>query len=190
MPKTEVERWLDEIGPAFPSMEEIRSEWIMGAHQKLEGQLHQARAAALLQRHFGEHSVIDFAKEMDVKPSTVYRYSAVWRRLLEALGSESGIYQRLEHSPLSLSQIVETSRYPVAEISARMDEAEDEKLSSRAITARRMEWEDEQNSAAQEQFALSDDHQPEVIELVECPNCHEHFHINDANTWTDVSDKE
>jgi hypothetical protein len=183
MPKTEVERWLEEIGPAFPTLEELYSEWTLGAHKKLEGQLHQARAAALLSRHYGEGSIEEFAARMNVAAPTVYRYAYLWRRLLEALGSEGEIYQRLEHSPLSISTIIEAARFPTEQVAKALDEAEDEGWSSRKTSAIRSERAEQSLREAQESFALETGKNAEVIELVECPECGAHFHINEANTW-------
>ena len=120
-----------------PSLEEIKSEWTMGASQKLMGQLRQARAAASLEKHYGQGSVEGFAREMYVSPSTVYAYAATWRKLLDAFGEEGEVYGRLENSPLKISNVMEAVKE--TDIPKALDEAEDEGLSSRQQEARRRE---------------------------------------------------
>jgi DNA repair exonuclease SbcCD ATPase subunit len=158
---TEVQRVHDPeiIIDSRPSWEDIKTEWTMGAHRKIEGQLRQARAAAVLETHYGLSSVEAFAKEVKVSPSTVYGYGAAWRRLMLAFGDEAEIYNRLESSPLTITNVLEATRESIEDIPRALDEAEDEGLSTRAQKARRRERQEPQNV--------------EMVREIVCPSCGE-----------------
>jgi ribosomal protein L32 len=141
---TEIQRIYDaEPVSTVPSMEELKSEWTVGAAQKLAGQLRQARAAAMLKTHYGAKSIEGFAKEMNTSASTVYEYARAWRRLLETFESEHEIYGRLEDSPLRISQVIESGRDE--DMARSLDEAEDDNLSSKAQRERRRERSEPKN---------------------------------------------
>lgn len=166
----ELERVYDAVPESSsPSMEELKSEWTMGASQKIAGQLRQARAAGMLETHYGAGSVEGFAREMNVAASTVYEYARVWRRLLETFEGESEIYGRLEDSPLRISQVIESGRDE--DMSSSLDEAEEDGLSAKAQKERRRERSVPANV--------------ETVEMLGCPECGSVFRMRDAKSWTE-----
>ena len=167
----ELERILDaEIVEDKPSIEDIKAEWTMGAERKLEGQLRQARAAYALQKHYGKASMESFAKEMDKGRSTVYAYAKLYARLLEFFPDQQQISERLESSPLTISNVMEASKeedFPKA-----LDEAEDDHLSTRQQEARRKERSEPKNV--------------ETITKLACPECGAISAMKDVQTWTEA----
>lgn len=163
---SELERVYDaEIVDDTPTLEDLKSEWTAGAETKLRGQLRQARAAYLVDRHYGESSVESFADELRAGRSTVYEYARVYRRLLQFFPSQEEISGRLDESPLTITNVIEASKeedFPKA-----LDEAEIEGHTTRQQKAKRKERETPKNV--------------ETIQRGTCPHCGSVFEARDAD---------
>lgn len=167
-PHTELERVRDaevvQEGDAY--WQSQVSEWTVGHAQALIGHLRSARAAASVERRYGEASLAEFAKEVGAGRSTCYQYAYAWNTLLFEFGSEESLSSRLENSPLSVWQVIECMKAPEGERKPMLDRAEDENLSISQIRAHR-QGEEEKNV--------------EVIEVIECPHCEQAFALSEAH---------
>ena len=101
------------------------------------------------------------------KKSKVYAYAQAYRKLAQAYEDEQALYSRLENSPLTIWQAIETAkRYPVDELPEALDRVEDE-----GLTTRQIRQPEEKNV--------------ETVTLCCCPKCGGVFPMSEAMTWTD-----
>lgn len=134
----ELERVYDaEVVEDRPEWELLVSEWANAASQVLIGQLRQARAAAMVQRHYGRASVEKFANEVGCSRSTAYDYARAWSIFGHLYFSEDGQPSgRLDNSGvIGIGHLIEASYSPdPVEV---LERAEDEGMTTRQIKAER-----------------------------------------------------
>lgn len=166
----ELERVYDaEVVEDRPEWELLVSEWADAASQVLIGQLRQARAAAMVQRHYGRASVEKFANEVGCSRSTAYDYARAWSIFGHLYFSEDGQPSgRLDNSgAIGIGHLIEASYAPdPVEV---LERAEDEGMTTRQIKAERKQ--PEQRDV-------------ETITEVVCPDCGSVNPINKVETRT------
>lgn len=172
----ELERVYDEAEPReVPVWRQAIAEWRSGAETKLRGQLRQAQAAYMVERHYGEGSMEEFANEEEVNSSrtTVYAYAGAWSKLLAHFGHADAISERLDDSPLTITNVIEAAKEE--DLPRALDEAEDEGMSSRQQKAKRRE---RSETPGQGQKV-------EVIDMVACPHCGGISRMRELRQWTE-----
>lgn len=150
--------------------EALVSEWTTGHAEELRGRLRQARAAAAVERRYGAGSMEAFAHEVGTSRSTAYEYARAYNRLLGDFGSHDAVSERLDDSPLTISNVLEAVHEE--DTPKALDEAEDAGLSSRQQKAKRRERSIPGNV--------------ETVNLIVCPHCGVEYPINHASTRTEA----
>lgn len=163
---TELERVHDAEVVEEDIWEAAVSEWATGHSEELKGKLRQARAAAAVRTRYGAGSMEAFAQEVGASRSKVYAFAAAYRKLIAWFETHEEISKRLNDSPLRISNVLEASHED--DVPKALDEAEDEKLTSRQQRARRKEKEVPKNV--------------ELVEIVTCPRCDEEYPLSEAMT--------
>lgn len=169
----ELERVYDEV------VEDVWDEWENRAEEFREGQqevvgghVKCARACAKIVRRYGEGSMEEFGKKVGKGRSTIYAYSAAYGRLLDVLGSDEAVSERLDSAPLKITQILEATQEEKDEdVLAALDKAEDENTPARKMRKDREERTTPKNV--------------EVVTNCACYECGAVLDFAKLQTWTE-----
>lgn len=134
-PTQELERVSDAeiVQPGDTFWIETQSEWARGQGVALLGNLLSAKNAAMVEPRYGEGSLEKWAGEMGVGRSTAYSYAQGWRNAVEEYGGEEGVSGRLDGSPLTIWQVIESMRAPRGQRAELLDRVEDDNIATRQI---------------------------------------------------------